>query len=92
MIYLDRRFLAPLFRAEASSGEVEAYISTLTPGSLSISRWTRVEFASLMARDVRMGIIDADAASTVLGEFDFLAESALHMLTLSAADFDTAQL
>lgn len=54
-LYLDTSFLAPPILQEATSETVEAFIATLSPEQLCIRQWTRVEFASLIAREVRMG-------------------------------------
>lgn len=91
MIYLDTSFLTPLFRQEEDSAEVEAFLAKQAPGSLAISHWTRVEFASVIARDVRMKALPKGLATALLEEFDALAESALHVLSPTTADFDLAQ-
>lgn len=90
MIYLDTSFLTPLFRAEPVSQRVEKLLAVQPPGTLAISHWTRVEFASVMARDVRMKILDATAARRLIEEFDALADESLHVLIPAAADFDLA--
>jgi uncharacterized protein len=91
MIYLDTSFLTPLFRQEECSGPVEACLASQAPGSLAISLWTRIEFASVMARDVRMGALPGEVAKLLLDEFDHLATSSLHILIPTAADFELAQ-
>jgi predicted nucleic acid-binding protein len=55
MPYFDTSFLAPLILEEASSAKIEAFFARLPAGELVVSHWTRVEFASLIAREVRMG-------------------------------------
>lgn len=91
MIYLDTSFLTPLFRQEDCSGRVEAYLASQTPGSLAISLWTRVEFASVMAREVRMGALPSEAARLLLDEFERLSNDSLHVLVPTGADFELAQ-
>jgi len=91
MIYLDTSFLTPLFRAEALSERVENFLAVQPPGSLAISHWTRVEFASVIARDVRMKSINATTARKLIEEFDALADESLHVLIPDAADFNLAQ-
>lgn len=39
------------------------------PGTLEVSDWTGVEFASLLARDVRMGNMHVETATSVLNRF-----------------------
>lgn len=55
MPYLDTSFVAPLILEEVSSAEIEDFLTKLPAGELCISHWTRGEFASLIAREVRMG-------------------------------------
>ena len=62
MHYIDTSFLTPLFREERTTSRVGRFIAGLPTGELAISRWTEVEFASLLARDVRMGGIDEEEA------------------------------
>jgi uncharacterized protein len=62
MRYFDTSFLAPLIREEATSSRVERFIAELSGRELTVSRWTEVEFASLLARDVRMGVIAKEQA------------------------------
>lgn len=54
-LHFDTSFLAPLILQESTSEAVEESMATLPPEQLCISQWTRVEFASLVAREVRMG-------------------------------------
>ena len=54
MVYLDTSFIAPLILPEATSDRIEDFIQKIAVGELAVSHWTRVEFASLVARRVRM--------------------------------------
>ncbi len=54
MHYFDTSFLTPLFREEETSSRVARFVARLPVDELAISRWAQVEFASLLARDVRM--------------------------------------
>ena len=91
MIYLDTSFLTPLFRQEAVSDQIQDCLAGLPSGTLAISSWTRVEFASVMARDVRMKTIDSVTARRLIAAFDALADNSLHVLIPVAADFQRAQ-
>lgn len=91
VIYLDTSFLTPLFRAEPVSARVENFLAAQPPGTFAISRWTRVEFASVMAREVRMKSINQATARKLIEEFDVLAQASLHTLIPAAADFDLAR-
>lgn len=62
MNYFNTRFLAPLIREEKTSARIARFMATLPIGQLAISRWTEVEFASSLARDVRMGGMDGEEA------------------------------
>jgi len=92
MHYLDTSFIAPLLLQEASSTRVEARLAALEPGSLWISQWTRVEFASLIAREVRMGGLLAEQADAALLQFDSLVDESFKVLQPAAADFELAKL
>ena len=91
MIYLDTSFLTPLFRAEPVSERIENYLTAQPAGTLAISHWTRVEFASVMAREVRMKSINEATACKLIEEFDALAEDSLHVLIPAVEDFDLAR-
>ena len=56
MLYLDTSFVAPLVLNEDVSPQVEAFLAKQAAGSLAVSQWTRVEFCSLVAREVRMNL------------------------------------
>jgi hypothetical protein len=91
VIYLDTSFLTPLFRTELVSQQVENFLAAQPPGTLAISHWTRVEFASVMAREVRMKTLTEAPARKLIEEFDALVNDSLHMLIPAAADFDLAR-
>lgn len=55
MFYFDTSFLPPLVLEEKSSRKIEAYVTTLPAGDLYLSHWTRLEFSSLVAREVLEG-------------------------------------
>ena len=89
MVYLDTSFIAPLAIAEASSESVEAFLLRRKT-ELATSQWTRVELASLVARRVRMGELDADQAEAIRTAFDRLLAESFTMLTVATTDFTTA--
>jgi predicted nucleic acid-binding protein len=90
MIYLDTSFLTPLFRDEPSSQKVEHFLSACPVGSLAISHWTRVEFASVIARDVRMRALGETMALNLLEELDALTKASFHLWHPTRVDFDLA--
>ena len=91
MIYLDTSFLTPLFRTEPVSQRIEDFLAAQPPGTLAISHWTRVEFTSVMAREVRMKTLNAKAARKLIESFDALVNESLHLLVPAIADFDLAR-
>lgn len=91
MIYLDTSFMAPLFREEAASAKVAAFLSRQAPGSLATSKWASVEFTSLVSRDVRMGALTAGQGRRLLNEFDSMTLTSMVALVPGANDFDLAQ-
>ncbi len=91
MIYLDTSFLTPLFREEATSAKVSDFLSRQAVGSLAISKWTAVEFASLISRDVRMGVLSADQGRRLIAAFELMATASLVLFIPTVSDFDLAQ-
>jgi uncharacterized protein len=60
-IYLDTSFLVPYYLLQTFTPCVERTLRAAQPGTLLISTWTRVEFASVLARLVRMkALVDPD--------------------------------
>ena len=91
MLYFDTSFLAPLILEEATSEKVEAFIAKLPAGELYVSPWTRVEFTSLIAREVRMGGLTEGDALAAIGQFDELVAESCQTLVPGAADFELAK-
>jgi predicted nucleic acid-binding protein len=91
MIYLDTSFLTPLFREEATSAKVAEFLSRQAAGTLAVSKWASVEFASLISRDVRMGALTVGQGRKLIAEFDSMISASLVVLIPSANDFDLAQ-
>jgi predicted nucleic acid-binding protein len=90
MIYLDTSFLAPLFREEATSLKVAGFVSRQAAGTLAVSKWTGVEFASLVSRDVRMGMLTATEGRRLVDEFGSVVASSLFVFTPNSYDFELA--
>ena len=91
MIYFDTSFLAPLVLLEATSDEVAALFGQLDALQFAVSYWTVVEFASLVAREVRMGGLDAAAAAKADLRFEALVYGSFTVLLPSAEDFVLAK-
>lgn len=91
MIYLDTSFVTPLFRAEATSSKAADFLSRQATGALAVSKWTSVEFASLVSRDVRMGGLTAGQGRGLIAEFDSIIVASFVVLAPTSSDFELAQ-
>lgn len=91
MIYLDTSFIAPLVLNEETSAEIEAFVIRQLAGTLAISQWTRVEFASLVAREVRMKNFTPQIAGMILEEFEALINQSCQIWLPQAADYELAR-
>src|SRR5215469_8006637 len=91
MHYFDTSFLAPLVREEESSPRISRFMDGLPAGELAISRWTEVEFASLLARDVRMGSIGEIEARAVDAFLSDIIRHSFVVLLPGADDYDLAR-
>jgi len=69
MLYFDTSFLTPLLLQEAASEKIERFFIRLKSEDIAVSRWTLVEFSSLLAREVRMGGLDEPTALEIDAEF-----------------------
>ncbi len=91
MLYFDTSFLVPLFLQEQTSTRIEHVFAGLAGQDLAIGHWTRVEFSSLLAREVRMGGLAATAAREVDAEFETVATASLLVLLPGVEDFELAK-
>ena len=91
MRYLDTSFLAPLLKREATSDDVEMLVAGQPAGTLAISTWARVELASAVACQVRMGQATADNSFKGLAAFDRALRKRFHIWIPDANDFDDAR-
>lgn len=91
MLYFDTSFLAPLILQEATSEKIEAFFAKLPAGELYVSHWTRVEFVSLIAREVRMGGLAERDALLVIGQFDEMVADSFQVLAPGVTDYERAK-
>jgi predicted nucleic acid-binding protein len=91
MLYLDTSFIAPVVLNEDVSPQVEAFLAKQEAGSLAVSHWTRVEFCSLVAREVRMKHFSTSMAEGVIAEFEAVVQESCQVWLPSAADYDLAR-
>ncbi len=90
MNFFDTSFVAPLLRTEATTQKVVAFLAGLPAGSLALSHWARLELSSVLARDVRMGLLDVATARRLDSGFDSAAGSAFVSVAIGDADFALA--
>jgi uncharacterized protein len=91
MLYFDTSFLVPLILPEATSDKIARYIAGLPVEKLTVSHWTRVEFSSLLAREVRMGGLKAQAAIQADAQFEEMVDESFVVLLPNAEDFTLAR-
>lgn len=91
MHYFDTSFLVPLFLPEATSDKIVTFIRELLVGQLAVSHWTRVEFSSLLAREVRMGGLSAEAAAQADARFESMVDESFAVLLPNGDDFNLAK-
>ena len=91
MLYFDTSFLAPLIIPEATSDKIAAFFRRLSAEELTVSHWTPVEFSSLIAREVRMGGLDVQAAMRADHRFESMVEESFSVLLPSGDDFGLAK-
>lgn len=91
MLYFDTSFLVPLVLPEATSDRIGAFIRGLDTEQFTVSHWTRVEFSSLIAREVRMGGLDAQAAVQADARFEAMVDGSFAVLLPNADDFNLAR-
>jgi predicted nucleic acid-binding protein len=91
MLYFDTSFLVPLILPEASSNEIAKFVAGLAAEQLAISHWTRVEFSSLLAREVRMGGLDGKAARDADARFETVMTESFAIWLPNADDFTLAK-
>jgi len=90
VLYLDTSFVVPLFLPEPTSDKIERFLSRKHAAPLAISHWTRVEFSSALAREVRMGSVTRKAAIKADAQFAEVTSESFVILLPTAGDFDLA--
>src|SRR6266849_3808167 len=91
VLYFDTSFLVPLILPEATSDKIAAFIRRLPAEEFTVSHWTRVEFSSLIAREVRMGGLDVRAAARADVRFESMVDESFSVLLPNADDFSLAK-
>jgi uncharacterized protein len=88
MLYFDTSFLTPVFRKEATSNNIQKFLQEQPAGELAISHWVRVEFSSVLARDVRMGLLAPEAAVELDAQFETAVTRSFDVILPNGNDFD----
>jgi uncharacterized protein len=91
VLYFDTSFLAPLVLPESTSDKIAGFVRRLPVEELTVSHWTRVEFSSLIARDVRMSVLDAAAGARADARFEAMVDASFAVLLPNADDFGLAK-
>lgn len=91
MRYFDTSVLVPLILFEDTSGAVTVFFEKLLTEKLAISHWTRVEFAPVLARHVRMGDLGVAAARAASSRFEAMIAASFEVLLPDRNDFGQAQ-
>ena len=90
MIYLDTSFIAPYYIQEVTSSRVMEALSQVSSGLLAMSDWTKTEFASLLARKVRMGELSLSLSKDIWQAFDQDQKSSIQLFEPKRQDFSDA--
>ncbi len=91
MRYFDTSFLVPLVLPEPTSEPIAGFFHDLSGDRLAVSHWTRVEFASLLARQVRTGGLNADKARDAATQFESMIRHSFASLLPNMEDYDLAK-
>ena len=90
MLYLDTSVVVSLVLNDTHSATVRKWFERKKREQFAISDWTRVEFASAVARLERMAQLDRGQADAARRAFRDEVESALEILPLHREDFGLA--
>jgi uncharacterized protein len=91
VLYFDTSFLVPLILPEATSDKIAGFVRRLPAEEFTVSHWTRVEFSSLIAREVRMGGLELRAATRADARFEAMLDESFSVLLPNADDFGLAK-
>lgn len=81
MLYFDTSFLVPLLIPEETSMRIEGFFHHLPPEEmLAVSQWTRIEFASVLSRLVRMRQFDLHVARECAERFTRLLDESFNII------------
>lgn len=91
MYYFDTSFLVPLILPEAASDPIARFFADLAGEDLAVSHWMRVEFSSLLAREVRMGGLSGEAAREADARLETMVDESFAVLLPNGDDYNLAK-
>jgi predicted nucleic acid-binding protein len=91
VLYFDTSFLVPLILTEPTSAKVAELVQGLPQDQLAASQWTRVEFASMLGREFRMGNLVDREARQADADFETMLQRSFAVLLPNADDFNLAK-
>lgn len=90
MFYLDTSFIGSLFVPEPGSQAAETWLREREDGAFYVSDWQSVEFASSLARRVRMRSLPPDHADAIFDSFRQWQSETCCILAPDAIDYEHA--
>jgi uncharacterized protein len=91
MLYFDTSFIVPYILPEASSSRIQQFFLECQSADLTISHWTRVEFASMLAREVRTRGMSEQAACDADEQFEAIVARSFTIFLPDRNDFDLSK-
>ena len=90
MNYFDTSCLISLVAEEPTSRQMGELVASLDPRTLFTSHWALVEFASMLAREIRMKSLAAPEAAALQTRFEDLVYSSFSLLLPQPEDYSRA--
>jgi uncharacterized protein len=88
MLYFDTSFIVPYILPEATSTRIQQFFREHQGEELAISDWTRVEFASMLMREVRLGGLAEQTAREADARFETAVAQSFVVVLPDRIDFD----
>ena len=87
--YLDANVLVSLFIADAHSSAVADWLGELK-AELTVSDFGRLEFAAVVSRQTREGLLNEDTAREIFADCDLWCSETVRLERIRPHDFDAA--